>query len=90
MEFHRAIAASDEYDPFKKRSASAGVYVTDKYGFLAVKNFQKAGGFEGIENFNPQKVAEKYYHGSVHCFGCPIGCGKKFKIKTGLLPVNGA
>jgi len=83
MGFQKAVATSDEYDPFKKRSASAGVYVTDKYGFLAVKNFQKAGGFEGIENFNPQKVAEKYYHGSVHCFGCPIGCGKKFKIKDG-------
>ncbi len=79
----QAVAASNEYGHFKNGSASAGVYVTGKKGFLAVRNFELAGGFEGIEEFNPQKVVEKYYHGKVRCFGCPIGCGRKFRINDG-------
>jgi aldehyde:ferredoxin oxidoreductase len=80
---HKAIASTSEYDHWKKGSASAGVYVTDKRGMLAVKNFTQAGGFEGIEEFNPQRVVARYYKGSVHCFGCPIGCGRKFEVPDG-------
>lgn len=52
-------------------------------GFLAIKNFQQAGGFDGVENFSPQTVIEKYYQGSLGCYNCPICCSKKFEIKEG-------
>jgi aldehyde:ferredoxin oxidoreductase len=82
-ELMKAISKSNDYDYFTKGSASVGVYMTNETGFLAVRNYQMAGGFEGIENFNPEDVVAKYYHGNVHCFGCPIGCGKNYKIKDG-------
>lgn len=85
-EFQQRISRSEEYENFRnfmKRAASAGTFVTDKVGFLAVRNFQKAGEFEGVDNFNPEKVAAQFYYGSVHCFRCPIGCGRKFEVKDG-------
>ncbi len=82
-ELQKALIQSTEYDHFKKGAASAGVYVTDKRGLLAVKNYSMAGGFEDIEAFNPQNIVEKYFHGSVSCFRCPIACGRKFKVKDG-------
>jgi aldehyde:ferredoxin oxidoreductase len=85
-EFQQRISKSESYENFRnfrKHAASAGTFLTDKAGFLAVKNFQKAGGFERIDNFNPEKVAAQFYYGSVHCFRCPIGCGRKFEVKDG-------
>ena len=67
-ELMKAISKSNDYDFFTKGSASVGVYMTNETGFLAVRNYQMAGGFEGIENFNPEDIVAKYYHGNVHCF----------------------
>ncbi len=83
MELQKAIAEGDDYDDFSKSSASSGVYYSNLSGIFAVKNFQQAGGFEGIENFNPEEIYAKYYQGNVRCFGCPIGCGKHFEVKEG-------
>jgi len=82
-ELQQRIARSDAYDHFRKKGASTGTYNTDKVGFLAVRNFSQAGGFEGIENFNPVNVAREYYISNKPCFKCPIGCGKNFRIKEG-------
>jgi len=85
-ELQQRISKSEVYArqrDFRKHAASAGTYLTDKAGFLAVKNLQQAGGFEGIENFNPEKVATQFYYGNAPCFRCPIACGKKFEVKEG-------
>jgi len=80
---HQEMSQSKAYDSFRKYGGAAGTSLTDKVGFLAIKNFKQTGGFEGIENFNPQAIAEKYYRGSTGCYGCPIRCGKKFAITNG-------
>jgi len=85
-ELQQRIAKSEDYErlrDFTKNAASAGTYLTGKLGISGVKNYQKVAGFEGIENFNPEKVAAEFFHGSVHCFRCPIGCGRKFEVKEG-------
>jgi aldehyde:ferredoxin oxidoreductase len=82
-ELQQRIAKSSAYDHFRKRGGSTGTYMTDKSGFLSIKNFQQAGGFEGIENFNPDKIAKQFYLKNKPCFKCPIGCGKKFEVKEG-------
>jgi aldehyde:ferredoxin oxidoreductase len=82
-ELQKRVAGSKHYDGFRTRGGSAGTFATDKVGFLAVRNFQQAGGFEKIDAFNPENLAPKYYSGRVHCYGCPIGCGHKFKVKDG-------
>jgi len=82
-ELHQAMSQSKAYDGFRKYGGAAGTSLTDKVGFLAIRNFQQAGGFEGIDQFNPQSIADKYFHGSTGCYGCPIRCGKKFEIPDG-------
>jgi aldehyde:ferredoxin oxidoreductase len=82
-ELQQKISTSKAYDNFRKYAGIAGVALTDKAGILAVKNFCSAGEFEGIENFNAQKVADRFYVGSTPCYGCPIGCGNKFEVKDG-------
>jgi aldehyde:ferredoxin oxidoreductase len=82
-ELQKKISASPAYGNFRKYSGIAGVAPTNKAGFLSVKNFNSAGEFEGIGNFDAQKVADLYYEGDMPCFGCPIRCGKKFKVKEG-------
>ncbi|MCX5902221.1 MAG: aldehyde ferredoxin oxidoreductase family protein [Proteobacteria bacterium] len=82
-ELQQKIGASSAYDHFRKKGGSTGTFGTDKAGFLAIRNFQQTGGFEGIENFEPLKVAGEYYKANKPCFGCPVGCGKKYEIKNG-------
>ena len=82
-ELHKEMSQSKVYDSFRKYGGAAGTSLTDKVGFLAIRNFKQAGGFEGIENFNPQSIADRYFHGSTGCYGCPIRCGKKFEIPDG-------
>jgi aldehyde:ferredoxin oxidoreductase len=82
-ELQQKIGASSAYDHFRKKGGSTGTYGTDKAGFLAIRNFQQTGGFEGIENFEPLKVAGQFYLANKPCFRCPVGCGKKYLIKEG-------
>ncbi len=82
-ELQQRIGASASYDHFRKKGGSTGTYSTDKAGFLAIRNFQQTGGFEGIDNFEPLKVAGQFYSGNKPCFRCPIGCGKKYEVKEG-------
>jgi len=77
------MSKAKEFDNFTKYGQSAGTFLTNKVGFLAIKNFQQAGGFEGVENFNPQSVTEKYYVGALGCYNCPIRCSKQFEVKEG-------
>jgi len=85
-ELQLRISRSEEYEHrrnFRKYATSVETFGADKVGLLGVKNFQKAGGFEGIDNFEPEKVAAQFYYGNTQCFGCPIGCGRKFEVKDG-------
>lgn len=85
-QLQQKIAKSKDYErqrDYTKHGASAGTFLTDKVGFLAVKNFQSAGGFEGVENFEPEKVCAEFFLGSVACYKCPIGCGRKYEVKNG-------
>jgi len=79
----KGMSESKAYAAFTKGGQSSGTYLTDKVGFLAVRNYQQAGGLEGIENFNPQSVTENYYVGVHGCYNCPIRCEKKFEVKDG-------
>ncbi len=80
----KRIAASQIYNGFRKYAGVAGVIPTNTAGFLAVRNFQQAGEYTEVENFKAVEVAETYYEGSRPCFSCPIGCGHKFKVKSGV------
>jgi aldehyde:ferredoxin oxidoreductase len=82
-ELHQRISQSKDYEHYRVNGGSAGTFATDRAGFLSIRNFQKAGGFEEIGNFDPKKVAPEFYKGNVRCFKCPIGCGKKFEVKDG-------
>jgi hypothetical protein len=85
-ELQQRIAKSEEYArrrDIKAGGASAGCFATDRAGISGVRNYQQAGGFEGIDNFDPSKVAPKYYDGRVACFGCPVGCSMRYTIKDG-------
>ena len=82
-EIHKVMTASEEYNNFREQGQSAGTFITNNLGILAVKNFQQAAEFEGIEGFNPQSVVKNYYTGSIGCYNCPIRCSKKFKVKDG-------
>jgi aldehyde:ferredoxin oxidoreductase len=79
----KRIAGSSAYDHYRKYAGVGGVVPTNQAGFLASRNFQRSGEFEGIEHFTAQSVAERFYEGSRPCFGCPIGCGNRFKVKEG-------
>ncbi len=79
----KKIGASNAYDHFRKKGGSTGTFSTNKAGFLAVRNFQQTGGFDGIDNFEPLRVAARYYRANKPCFCCPIGCGKKFAVPDG-------
>jgi aldehyde:ferredoxin oxidoreductase len=85
-ELQQRIAKSEEYArrrDVKAGGASAGCFATDKAGISGVRNYQQAGGFEGIDNFDPKRLAPKYYDGRVACFGCPVGCSMKYTVKSG-------
>ena len=77
------MSQAKEYKAFREGGQSAGMCASNQMGLLAIKNFQQAGGLEGIENFLPQSVGEKYYTGSMTCYNCPIRCWKKFEVKEG-------
>jgi aldehyde:ferredoxin oxidoreductase len=81
---HKIMATASEYKGgYREAGQSAGTLITDKMGLLAVKNFQQAGEFEGIENFNPKSVSEKYYVGTIGCYNCSLHCSKRFEVKEG-------
>ncbi len=82
-DMQQRIARSDKYDHFRKNGGSTGTYGTSKAGFLASRNFNQTGDFEGIENFNPRNVAPRFYLSNKPCFKCPIGCGKRWEVKDG-------
>ena len=82
-EVYQLMANAPEYKRFREAGQTAGTAITEKIGLLAVKNFKQVGGFEGIENFDPKAMAEKYYKGNLGCYNCPIRCWKKFEVKEG-------
>ena len=58
-EVHRTMAGVEVFKRFTAAGQSAGTFNTDKRGILAIKSFQQVGGFEGIDNFKPQSIAEQ-------------------------------
>ncbi len=79
----KRIKEAKVYDGFRKFAGIGGVAPTNKFHIMAVRNFNQAGDFEGVENFSAQSVAARFYEGSTPCFGCPIGCGHTYKVKDG-------
>jgi aldehyde:ferredoxin oxidoreductase len=82
-EVHQLMVNAPEYQRFREAGQTAGTVITNQIGLLAVKNFKQVGGFEGVENFDPKAMAEKYYKGNLGCYNCPIRCWKKFEVKEG-------
>ena len=82
-EVHKLMADAPEYKRFREAGQTAGTAITNQIGILAVKNFNQVGGLEGIENFDPKIMNEKYYTGNLGCYNCPIRCWKKFELKEG-------
>lgn len=82
-ELHKLIAGSVAYKRFREAGQTAGTAITNQIGILAVKNFSQVGGMEGIENFDPKIMNEKYYLGNLGCYNCPIRCWKRFEVKEG-------
>jgi len=51
-------------------------------GGYPTRNWQ-TGVFEGIEELNGQALTDKVLVSRVHCFACPISCGRGSEIKEG-------
>jgi aldehyde:ferredoxin oxidoreductase len=83
MGMQKRIKDSKAYDGFRKFAGIGGVAPTNKFHIMAIRNFNQAGDFEGVENFSAQSVAARFYEGSTPCYGCPIGCGHTYKVKDG-------
>jgi aldehyde:ferredoxin oxidoreductase len=83
MGMQKRIKDSKAYDGFRKFAGIGGVAPTNKFHIMAIRNFNQAGDFEGVENFSAQSVAARFYEGSTPCYGCPIGCGHTFTVKDG-------
>jgi aldehyde:ferredoxin oxidoreductase len=81
---HKIMSTAKAYKGgYREAGQSAGTLITNQLGLLAIKNFQQAGEFEGIENFDPKSVIEKYYVGTIGCNNCPLSCSKQFEVKEG-------
>jgi aldehyde:ferredoxin oxidoreductase len=80
---YQKIAHSKNYDPFRKYGGIAGTALTDKAGFLAVRNYQQTAEFEGIAHFDRDAVAKEFFTGSKGCFACSIRCSKRYEVKEG-------
>jgi aldehyde:ferredoxin oxidoreductase len=82
-ELYIKMSQAKEYDMFRKYGGAGGTILTDRVGFLAIRNYQLAGGFEGAKNFDSKAIAEEYFLGSWGCYNCPIRCGKYYEVKEG-------
>jgi aldehyde:ferredoxin oxidoreductase len=51
------------------------VNITNESGLLPTFNFQE-GRFDDAEGVSGEKLLERLFVRSYHCFGCPIGCGR--------------
>ena len=51
------------------------INITNESGLLPTYNFQE-GRFNDAEGVSGEKLLERLYVKSYHCFGCPIGCGR--------------
>jgi len=52
-------------------------------GGYPTRNWQ-AGVFDGIEELNGQALTDKVLTSRVHCFACPISCGRGSEIREGV------
>jgi len=62
-------------------NGTAGVVLTTQHlGVLPTKNWQQ-GTFDGWENIHGERLTEKYLVSNKACYACPIGCGRKTRVK---------
>jgi aldehyde:ferredoxin oxidoreductase len=54
----------------------------NKVGSIPVMNCQ-SGSDKRIENLYPEKFNSKYVTKKESCYGCPVGCGRQFEVKSG-------
>jgi len=54
----------------------------DESGLLAVKNFSRAGGFEGVEQVSAGHL-KKFFTRSHACHACPVHCIQSFEVTEG-------
>jgi aldehyde:ferredoxin oxidoreductase len=54
----------------------------DESGLLAVKNFSRTGGFQGVEKVSSAHL-RKYFTRAHACFACPVHCIQSFDVTDG-------
>jgi len=81
--WRRKIKESPITQVFSKYGSAGPLAMEDKAGILAIRNFDQAGGFEGIEEVDDKTLAERFFTKSNACFACSIGCIKSYEVKDG-------
>ncbi|MBI5376111.1 MAG: aldehyde ferredoxin oxidoreductase family protein [Candidatus Schekmanbacteria bacterium] len=82
-DLHKKASETKLAKTIGKYGGTMGTPITDRIGIIALKNFNQTSGFENVQNFDPEKIVEKFYTGNKSCYACPIHCGHKFEIKEG-------
>lgn len=68
-------------EKFGKFGTAGGVEVVEHHGDLPIKNWQLGSWTEGAKKVAGQAMQPKYLEKHYHCPGCPIGCGKIYKVE---------
>jgi len=70
------------YDGFSEYGTMSYLSFYDHIGISVAKNAQQVGGIEYIDNYSAENM-KKNISSKVSCFGCPVHCKHRFKIKKG-------
>ena len=79
----KKIHESPFYKAYSTFGMAGALAAENEIGVLGVKNFQQAGGFEGVENITCETLAKDFYTGSRSCYSCSVGCMKDWEVKEG-------
>lgn len=79
----KKIQESPFYKAYSTYGMAGALAAENEIGVLGVKNFQQAGGFQGVENITCETLAKNFYTGSRSCFSCSVGCMKDWEVKDG-------
>jgi aldehyde:ferredoxin oxidoreductase len=80
---NKKIKESPFYKAYSTYGMAGALAAENKIGVLGVKNFEQAGGFEGVEDITCETLARDYYTGSRSCFSCGVACMKDWEVKEG-------
>ncbi|TRO57550.1 aldehyde ferredoxin oxidoreductase [Candidatus Bathyarchaeota archaeon] len=74
---------------FREHGTATGLIVFEQNGNLPIKNWT-SGSFPEAENITGTMMTEKILTACYPCMTCPISCGRKVKVESGLYSMEGS